>query len=188
LVIVCTVTGASPPTGTLPTMIWREGRRAISRQGRTDMRRLPLRVRLVYKACQPGNEARRRCGSRSIDAEAEVFMLNRLSLAALLAAVPAIALAHHGWSSYDADKTITHTAALRSVTWGNPHGTAKVVYQRKVWDVILAPTPRMEARGLQRAMLGPRGRVTLVGYPRKDGAAEMRIERVIVGGKTVELR
>jgi len=23
LVIVCTVTGASPPTGTLPTMIWR---------------------------------------------------------------------------------------------------------------------------------------------------------------------
>ena len=27
LVIVCTAIGASPPTGTLPTMIWREGRR-----------------------------------------------------------------------------------------------------------------------------------------------------------------
>ena len=27
LVIVCTVTGASPPTGTLPTMIWRDLRR-----------------------------------------------------------------------------------------------------------------------------------------------------------------
>jgi hypothetical protein len=27
LVMVCTVTGASPPTGTLPTMICREGRR-----------------------------------------------------------------------------------------------------------------------------------------------------------------
>src|SRR3954447_10873110 len=38
LVMVWTVTGAPPPTGTLPTMIWREGRRAISRQGRTDMR------------------------------------------------------------------------------------------------------------------------------------------------------
>ena len=37
LVIVWTVTGASPPTGTLPTMIWREGRRAISRHGRRDM-------------------------------------------------------------------------------------------------------------------------------------------------------
>ena len=37
LVIVCTVIGALPPTGTLPTMIWRDGRRMISRQGRTDM-------------------------------------------------------------------------------------------------------------------------------------------------------
>ncbi len=36
LVMVCTVIGASPPTGTLPTMIWRDWRRAISRQGRTD--------------------------------------------------------------------------------------------------------------------------------------------------------
>ena len=33
LVMVWTVIGASPPTGTLPTMIWRDWRRAISRQG-----------------------------------------------------------------------------------------------------------------------------------------------------------
>ena len=33
-VIVWTVTGAPPPTGTEPTMIWRDGRRAMSRQGR----------------------------------------------------------------------------------------------------------------------------------------------------------
>ena len=37
-------------------------------------------------------------------------------------------------------------------------------------------------------MLAPGKAVTLVGYPRKDGTAEMRIERVIVGKKTVELR
>jgi len=115
-------------------------------------------------------------------------MPKRLLLAALLAVAPASALAHHGWSSYDADKVITHKAALTDVTWGNPHGTAKVQYQNKVWDVILAPTSRMETRGLTRAMLGPKQSVTLVGYPRKDGAAEMRIERVIVGTKTIELR
>src|SRR5438477_11982704 len=34
-VIDCTVIGASPPTGTLPTWIWRQGRRGISRYGRT---------------------------------------------------------------------------------------------------------------------------------------------------------
>ena len=37
LVIVWTVTGASPPTGTLPTMIWRDWRRVMSRHGRMDM-------------------------------------------------------------------------------------------------------------------------------------------------------
>jgi hypothetical protein len=39
LVIVCTLTGASPPTGTEPTMICRDLRRSMSRQGRMDMAR-----------------------------------------------------------------------------------------------------------------------------------------------------
>lgn len=112
----------------------------------------------------------------------------RHASALLLALAPVAAFAHHGWSSYDASKTITHTATLKSVTWGNPHGSATVRYQNKDWAVILAPVARMEARGLTREMLGPKQRVTLVGYPRSDGTAEMRIERVIAGGKTVELR
>jgi len=103
-------------------------------------------------------------------------------------AIAAPVLAHHGWSSYDATKTIRVTAPLTDVTWGNPHGTAKVVWQRKRWDVILAPTTRMEARGLTQAMLTARRPVTLVSYPRRDGSAEMRIETVIADGKTVELR
>ena len=74
------------------------------------------------------------------------------------------------------------------MTWGNPHGAARVVWQRKKWDVILAPVARMEARGLNRAMLTSRRPVTLIGYPRRDGSAEMRIETVIADGKTVELR
>src|SRR5574339_604840 len=36
LVIVWTVTGASPPTATLPTMIWRDWRRSIVRHGRIE--------------------------------------------------------------------------------------------------------------------------------------------------------
>jgi hypothetical protein len=98
------------------------------------------------------------------------------------------AQAHHGWSSYDAAKTIEVTAELSDVTWGNPHGAAKVAYQGKTWDVVLAPVARMETRGLTQDMVGKGKKVTLVGYPRSDGTAEMRIERVIAGGKTVELR
>lgn len=116
--------------------------------------------------------------------------MNRLSglgvAAALIIAAPAIA--HHGWSSYDNSKTLRITAPLKDVTWGNPHGAAKVMWQGKSWDVILAPTGRMEARGLTQAMLTSRKPVTLIGYARRDGTAEMRIETVIADGKSVELR
>ena len=113
-------------------------------------------------------------------------MMTSAVLALLTIGTPA--QAHHGWSSYDASKTIEVTAALSDVRWGNPHGSAKVAYQGKNWDVILAPVTRMESRGLTEAMVAPGKKVTLVGYPRSDGTPEMRIERVIAGGKTVELR
>jgi hypothetical protein len=117
-------------------------------------------------------------------------MPGRLAIATLALALlaPAAATAHHGWGSYDAAKTLKITAPLTNVSWGNPHGTAKVSYEGKVWDVILAPVTRMEARGLTAAMVGPGRSVTIEGYPRTDGTAEMRIERVIAQGKTVELR
>ena len=108
--------------------------------------------------------------------------------AALMVALPSAALAHHGWSSYDADKVIKVTAPLTKVAWRNPHGSAQVVYQKQPWTVILAPVTRMEARGLTEAMLRPGQPVTLEGYPRRDGTPEMRIERITVQGKTVELR
>ena len=115
-------------------------------------------------------------------------MFRKLLIAAASLSIPAGAIAHHGWSSYDDSKMIKHRASLTEVRWANPHGTAKVRYNNATWDVILAPVARMEARGLTQAMVGPRQTVTLVGYPRRDGTAEMRIERVIAGGKTVELR
>ena len=115
-------------------------------------------------------------------------MLTRLTLAATLALAPVAALAHHGWSSYDAEKTLRITVPLTSVSWSNPHGTATAQWQKRNWTIVLAPVARMEARGLTRDMLAPGKPVTLVGYPRKDGTAEMRIERVIIDGKTVELR
>ena len=115
--------------------------------------------------------------------------MRRFLIATVAALLPVTAaIAHHGWSSYDASRTLTVKAPLKAVTWGNPHGTAKVVWEKAEWDVVLAPTTRMEARGLSQDMISKGQTVTLVGYPRTDGTREMRIERVIVGDKTVELR
>lgn len=117
-----------------------------------------------------------------------INMLHRNLLFPALLAVSVAAGAHHGWSSYDATKTLNIKGTLTELTWGNPHGEAKTRYKGKVWTVILAPVSRMEGRGLTREMIAPGKRITLVGYPKSDGTPEMRIERVIVGDKTVELR
>ncbi|RZA12549.1 MAG: hypothetical protein EOP02_30065, partial [Proteobacteria bacterium] len=76
--------------------------------------------------------------------------LTLLAAAAALA-IPAAAFAHHGWSSYDEDKPVSLTGPLSSVSWGNPHGSAKVNWRDKSWDVVLAPVSRMTARGLTEA-------------------------------------
>lgn len=111
-----------------------------------------------------------------------------LAAVALLCGLPAVAQAHHGWSSYDAEKTVTIEAPLTSLRWANPHGAATISRDGQSWDVVLAPVSRMEARGLTEAMIKPGRKLTIVGYPRSDGTREMRIERVIVDGKTYELR
>jgi len=114
-----------------------------------------------------------------------IFAVAAVGLALVL---PAAASAHHGWGSYDAATTLRITGPLSNVEWRSPHGMAKIDYEGRTWDVVLAPTNRMEARGLTQAMLAPGTEVTLEGYPKSDGTAEMRIERITAAGKTVELR
>ncbi|AUL14105.1 DUF6152 family protein [Bordetella bronchiseptica] len=111
-----------------------------------------------------------------------------LAAGGLAAALAAPAWAHHGWSSYDADQTLTIEAPLTEVRYRNPHAEVKVDYQGASWDVVLAPVSRMESRGLAKDALAVGKTVTIVGYPRKDGTHEVRAERITVDGKTIELR
>lgn len=98
------------------------------------------------------------------------------------------AWAHHGWSSYDADKVVKLDAPLTVVQYRNPHAEVQIERDGKPWVVILAPTGRMERRGLAPDSLVVGKVVTIEGYPRKDGTAEIRAERITVDGKAVELR
>lgn len=99
-----------------------------------------------------------------------------------------VAWAHHGWSSYDADKVMKFDAALAEVRYRNPHAEVEVEHEGKRWLVILAPISRMESRGLPSDALQAGKTVTIEGYPRSDGTAELRAERITVDGKTIELR
>jgi hypothetical protein len=81
-----------------------------------------------------------------------------------LAAGPA--LAHHGWSGYDANTVLTLTGPV----------------------CVLAPLSRMTARGLPDGSIEVGETVTVVGYPHRGESSEMRAERITVKGQTVELR
>ena len=43
-------------------------------------------------------------------------------LLTLLALAPVVALAHHGWSSYDSSKVLTLTGTIREAGYEHPHG------------------------------------------------------------------
>jgi Family of unknown function (DUF6152) len=99
--------------------------------------------------------------------------------------------AHHGWSSYDASKTLNFTGVIRESSYSNPHGMMRLQVDGgngKVWLVVLAPPSRMKSRGLTQAMLSAGTTATVVGYPHRKKADEMRAERITIDGKTVELR
>ena len=109
-----------------------------------------------------------------------------IALIVLLLAAPV--LAHHGWGSYDAGKTMRFDAALVEVQMRNPHAEVSVDHQGERWQVVLAPVARMTSRGLAEGALVEGKTITIEGYPRLDGTHELRAERIVVDGKTIELR
>ncbi len=98
--------------------------------------------------------------------------------------------AHHGWSHYDANKTLNLTGVIQESSYSNPHGTIRfqVDGSGDHWHVVLAPPSRMASRGLSKNMLKVGTTATVVGYPHKQKAGEMRAERITIDGKTTELR
>jgi len=124
------------------------------------------------------------------DVEEMTMIRALMTMAGLLAAalLPAAALAHHGWSEYDTSKALTLTGVIKDSGYEHPHGHISLETPGKTWQVILAPPSRMERRGLPKDALKPGAQVTVTGYANRDKPDEMRAERIIVNGKTVELR
>lgn len=118
----------------------------------------------------------------------ERVVIAGLMLAALAAGLPGGAAAHHGWSGYDGTTTLDLTGTIREAGYEHPHGFIRLEVAGKTWLVVLAPPSRMARRGLPRELLVPGKSATVVGYPHRSVADEMRAERITLDGTTVELR
>jgi Family of unknown function (DUF6152) len=117
-----------------------------------------------------------------------MFRSLSLIVVVVMLALIAPAFAHHGWGSYDAQRAMTLEVKLDQVHYRNPHAEVSITHQGKTWNAVLAPTTRMSARGLPDGALAAGKTITIVGYPRTDGTPELRAERIIVDGRTIELR
>ena len=115
-------------------------------------------------------------------------MKPRHLLLAAAVAVPVAALAHHGWSEYDATQALKLTGTIEAPGYEHPHGRIRLKTPAKTWEAVLAPPSRMEARGLSKDMVKVGAEATVEGYPNRNRPDEMRAERITIGGKTVELR
>ncbi|WP_457966939.1 DUF6152 family protein [Pseudomonas sp. R4-84] len=102
--------------------------------------------------------------------------------------VTTAALAHHGWSEYDASKPLTLEGTIKESGYSHPHGTVRLQTTEKTWFVVLAPPSRMENRGLTKDMLKAGNRATVVGYANKNKPDELRAERITIDDRTTELR
>ena len=105
-----------------------------------------------------------------------------------LLALPAVALAHHGWSAYDSTKTLKLTGKILESGYEHPHGFVHIETPGKTWLVVLAPPSRMERRGLPRELIAKGRTATVEGYANREKPEELRAERIVVDGKAVELR
>jgi len=111
-----------------------------------------------------------------------------ISIAMLLTALAAPAIAHHGWGSYDANNPVTVSGKILTSKYENPHATVTLQGADKVWTVTLAPTSRMQSRGALMPLIAVGKEITAYGYPSKVEKDEMRAERITVDGKSIEMR
>ena len=111
-----------------------------------------------------------------------------LGLAAGLLGGAGDAMAHHGWSGYDASRLVVLTGTVQEASFDYPHGLVLLQVDGRLWRVVLAPPSRLERRGLPAGSIAAGAEVTVEGYPHRIDQEEFRAERISLDGRTVELR
>lgn len=101
--------------------------------------------------------------------------------------VPALTLAHHGWSWYGQDD-FSLTGTVVETHFGNPHDRLVVEAEGARWNMLLSPPRRSQRAGFDDTVVAVGDRVTAHGHRHRDSATlEMKTERIEVGEQTYNL-
>ena len=134
-------------------------------------------------------------GALGVALVAEVYALALISSAALAYRIRAQEAAESGplsGSGIVEGDAVDHASRIAGriagMTYENPHGLLRLRTEGGEWTVELAPPSRMRARGLEPEAMADGVEATLEGYPHRATARLMRAERIVIAGRTTELR
>ena len=101
------------------------------------------------------------------------------------------ARAHHTFVvKYDGSKTVTISGTITSVAYANPHIHFDVATKSATWTVETESIPVARASGFTPDVLKEGAKVTVTGWPARDGSPEMGAHSISVagGGPSATLR
>ncbi|MXO58236.1 hypothetical protein GRI89_01585 [Altererythrobacter salegens] len=108
-----------------------------------------------------------------------------ISIAAL--ALPAAALAHHGWA-WTEDEESRLSGEIVSISFGNPHMHLQVKASKGVWEVDLSPPIVAERSGFGPGVAKAGDKVSMTGHRARDHVVlGFKAETITVNGKTYDV-
>ena len=111
----------------------------------------------------------------------------RCVLAVAALALPAAALAHHGWGWTENEESRL-SGTIESISFGNPHMHIKLKASKGVWAVDLSPPIVAERSGFGPGAAKAGDTVILTGHRARDHEVlAFKAETVTVNGRTYDV-
>ena len=111
----------------------------------------------------------------------------RTAIAVAVFALPAAALAHHGWGWTENEESRL-SGTIESISFGNPHMHLQVRASKGVWEVDLSPPIVAERSGFGPGAAKAGDTVVLTGHRSRDRSVlAFKGETITVGGKTYDV-
>ncbi len=116
--------------------------------------------------------------------------LKAILATALILSATGIAFAHHTYvTKYHPSKKVTISGVVTSVSFFNPHVFFSVQTAKGTWTVESESISVTKSKGLTQNVLKVGARVTVTGWPARNGTARMGLNTInIHGGPTIKMR
>lgn len=113
-------------------------------------------------------------------------VVRSLTLLAALA-LPATAVAHHGWG-WTEERETRLTGTIVSISFGNPHMHLRLRTEERMWEVDLSPPIVAQGSGFGPGAAKSGDRAIITGHRARDPEIyAFKGETITVGGRTYDV-